>query len=130
MNPDRLGSIPLFASLSRHQRTRIAEWADELDVPEGKYLVDEGRFAYEFFVVEEGTAQVVKAGQPIAQLGPGDFFGEIGLMEADRRTASVVARSPMRVIVMFEREFRQMTDEMPQVADQIRQAVETRLHPS
>ena len=127
MDPAELKSVPLFASLSPHERRRLAEWADELDVPEGKYIVDEGRFAYEFFVIEDGRAQVVKGGQPIAELGPGDFFGEIGLLETERRSASVVARSPMRLIVMFEREFRQMAQEMPHVTEQIRQAIRQRL---
>ena len=130
MDPADLKSVPLFAPLSAHERRRIAEWADELDVPEGKYVVDEGRFAYEFFVIEDGTAQVLKGGQPIAERGPGDFFGEIGLLEAERRSASVLARSPMRLIVMFEREFRRMAEEMPHVTERIRQAIRERMERS
>ena len=59
-------------------------------------------------MIEEGTAKVLKGGEEIAELGPGDFFGEIALLETERRTATVVAATPMRVIVMFQREFRQM----------------------
>lgn len=126
MDPSRLKSIPLFAELSDHDRGQVARWADELDVPVGKHLVDQGRFAHEFFVIEEGTADVRQGDQKLTELGPGDFFGEIALLESDRRTASVIATSPMRTIVMFGRDFRQMEAQMPSVAARIRQAIEER----
>jgi CRP-like cAMP-binding protein len=126
VDPSRLKSIPLFAELSDHDRGQVARWADELDVPVGKHLVDQGRFAHEFFVIEEGTADVRQGDQKLTELGPGDFFGEIALLESDRRTASVIATSPMRTIVMFGRDFRQMEAQMPSVAARIRQAIEER----
>jgi CRP-like cAMP-binding protein len=70
---------------------------------------------------------VVQDGDKIATLGPGDFFGEIGLLETERRTASVVAASDMQLIVMFQREFKQMEREMPNVAERIRSAIRARL---
>ena len=127
MDPARLKSIPLFASLSDAERAKVARWADEVEVEEGKHLVDEGRFAYEFFVIEEGSAAVRHGDEVVAELGPGDFFGEIALIEHVRRTASVVATSPMRAVVMFGRDFRSMETEMPAVADRIKQAVEERM---
>jgi CRP/FNR family transcriptional regulator, cyclic AMP receptor protein len=126
MNAAGLKSIPLFAELSEREREQVARWADELDVPAGKHLVDEGRFAHEFFVIEEGTAEVRHGDEKLTDLGPGDFFGEIALVEHQRRTASVIATSPMRTIVMFGRDFRQMEAEMPSVAARIRQAIEER----
>lgn len=126
MDPARLKTIPLFASLSERERDQVAHWADEVDVAEGKHLIDEGQFGYEFFVIEEGNAQVRHGDETIAQLGPGDFFGEIALVEEQRRTASVIATSPMRAIVMFGRDFRQMESELPGVAARIRQAIEDR----
>jgi CRP-like cAMP-binding protein len=126
VDPSRLKSIPLFADLSDQDRAQVARWADELDVPEGKHLVDQGRFAHEFFVIEEGTAEVRHGDEKLTELGPGDFFGEIALIEADRRTASVIATSPMQTIVMFGRDFRQMEAQMPSVAARIRQAIEER----
>lgn len=126
MDPARLKTIPLFASLSEREREQVAHWADEVDVGEGKHLIDEGQFGYEFFVIEEGNAQVRHGDQTIAQLGPGDFFGEIALIEEQRRTASVIATSPMRAIVMFGRDFRQMESDLPEVAARIRQAIEDR----
>jgi CRP/FNR family cyclic AMP-dependent transcriptional regulator len=126
MEPARLKSIPLFAELSDREREQVARWADELEVTEGKHLVDEGRFAHEFFVIEEGTAEVRHGEEKLTDLGPGDFFGEIALVEHQRRTASVIATSPMRTIVMFGRDFSQMESEMPSVAARIRQAIEER----
>jgi CRP/FNR family cyclic AMP-dependent transcriptional regulator len=126
MDPARLKAIPLFAGLTEREREQVARWADELDVPEGKHLVDEGRFAHEFFVIEEGTAEVRHGDEKLTELGPGDFFGEIALVEHQRRTASVIATSPMRTIVMFGRAFSQMESEIPSVAAQIRQAIEER----
>lgn len=127
MDPARLKAIPLFAELSDHERGQVARWADEIEVREGEHLVHQGAFAHEFFVILEGTAEVTKDGQPLTDLGPGDFFGEIALMEEERRTASVTAKSPMKVIVMFGRDFRQMDHQMPHVATKIQQAIEERL---
>ncbi len=126
MDAGRLKQLPLFSSLSEKERERIARWADEVDLPPGKHLVDQGQFAYEFFVIEEGTAEVRKGEEKLAELGPGDFFGEIALLEEERRTASVIATSGMRAIVMTRRDFGSMQDEMPTIAAQIRQALEER----
>jgi CRP-like cAMP-binding protein len=126
MDASRLKQLPLFASLSDKEREKVARWADEVDVPEGKHLVDEGQFAYEFFVIEDGTAEVRKGEEKLAELGPGDFFGEIALIESDRRTASVIASSGLRAIVMTRRDFRAMQTELPSVASTIRQALEER----
>jgi CRP-like cAMP-binding protein len=127
MDTTRLKSIPLFAGLSEQDRRRIAQWADEVEVEEGKQLVRQGEFAYEFFVIEEGTAEVTKDGRHVVGLGPGDFFGEIALLAEERRTASVTATSPMRLIVMFGREFRSMAKAMPHLTEEIQRAIEERL---
>jgi len=127
MDRKRLGEVWLFESLDRHELDQLAEWTDEVSVGAGHELATEGRFAHEFFVILEGTAEVQQGGRTIAELGPGDFFGEIGLLETERRTASVVASTPMRVIVMFGREFRQMERDMPAVAERIRAAIRARL---
>jgi CRP/FNR family cyclic AMP-dependent transcriptional regulator len=126
MDAARLRTLALFAELSDQERQQVSRWADEVEVPEQKHLVEEGQFGYEFFVIEEGKAEVRRGEEPIAQLGPGDFFGEMALLEADRRNASVIATEPMRAIVMTRRDFKEMQDEMPTVAAKIRQAVEDR----
>jgi CRP/FNR family transcriptional regulator, cyclic AMP receptor protein len=127
MDPKRLQSVPLFKGLSRKDLERLGRWADEVDVPAGKQLTRQGEFSYEFFVIEEGSADVARDGEHIATLGPGDFFGEIGMMETSRRTASVVATSPMRLIVMAPREFNSMEGGMPRVAQELRRKLEQRM---
>ncbi len=126
MDIDRLKTLPLFADLSNRELERIAAWADEVDLPAGKHLIEQGAFAHEFFVIAEGTAEVTHDGQHLADLGPGDFFGEIALLENHRRTASVVATSPLRVVVMFAREFEAMERELPEVAARVREAMTAR----
>jgi CRP-like cAMP-binding protein len=123
---ERLKQIPLFADLSRGELERLATWADEVDVKAGKHLVDQGAFPHEFMVIESGTAEVVHDGNRIADLGPGDFFGEMALLEEHRRTATVTASSDLRIIVMHERHFRAMEDEMPEVAARIRAVMDER----
>ena len=127
MDVKRLQEVSLFSKLSKKELERLAQWTDEISVPEGEELASEGRFAHEFFVIEDGAAEVRQNGGRIGELGPGDFFGEIGLLETERRTASVVALTPMRVIVMAQREFASMESEMPAVAERIRAAIRARL---
>jgi CRP-like cAMP-binding protein len=127
MEAKRLEAVGLFSSLSKKDLERLAQWTDEVSVKEGEELATEGQFAHEFFMIEDGTAEVLQGGAQIAELGPGDFFGEIGLLETERRTATVVAATPMRVIVMFQREFKHMEQEMPAVADRVRSAIRARL---
>lgn len=124
MDPDRLKSIPLFESLSGKERAQVARWADEVDVPAGKHLVDEGEFGWEFFVIEEGAAEVKKGEETLATLGPGDFFGELALVEEERRTASVVATEPTVVIVMTAQDFRHMERDIPEVTKKIQERIE------
>jgi CRP-like cAMP-binding protein len=127
MNAARVRDVPIFRHLSQSELERVAGWLQITSVPEGHHIVREGAFAHEFFLIEDGQADVVQDHKPIATLGPGDFFGEIGLSETDRRTASVVARTPMDVILMGRTQFEQMKKELPTVADQIHDAIRARL---
>jgi CRP-like cAMP-binding protein len=127
MDPATLASVDLFSSLSKTELAQLATWTDELNFPEGKELAREGTFAHEFFIIREGSVAVLRDGERIAELGPGDFFGEIGLLETERRTASVVTTSPVRAIVMFQREFRSMESAMPTIAEQVRGAIRDRI---
>ena len=104
----------------------IAPHADEIEVPEGTELVRQGEFAYEFFVIEDGTAEVMRDGERIAELGPGDFLGEMGIVAKAVRNATVVTTSPARVVVMTEQALRSMARTNPAVADRITAAVEER----
>jgi CRP-like cAMP-binding protein len=126
MDESSLRSIPLFDSLPSQARSAIAQHADELDIPEGTELARQGDFAYEFFVIEEGSAEVLRDGDPIAELGPGDFLGEMGIVGKVVRNATVRTTSPARVIVMTEQAFRSMARTNPDVASRIETAVEQR----
>ncbi|TMC50975.1 MAG: cyclic nucleotide-binding domain-containing protein [Chloroflexi bacterium] len=127
MDAARLRSIPLFAALDDKQRKVLAAWMDEVDLPAGKRLMGEGTFAYEFAILESGTASVVAGDRKLRDLGPGDFFGEIGLLASERRTASVETTSPARAIVMTGANFRAMVRELPQVAERVQRAIEERI---
>jgi PPM family protein phosphatase len=126
MDEARVKEIPLFAGLSRKECRALAPRADELELAEGKTLVREGEWAYEFFAIEEGTVEVRRGEQLLGQLGPGDFFGEMGLMADTRRNATVTALSPVKVAVMTAQAFRQTARELPAVANKIRAAIEER----
>ena len=126
MDPSRLKSIPLFQSVPEEELREIATFADEVSVEEGKHLVDEGDFSYQFMAIEEGQAEVLRGDEHVAELGPGDFFGEMGLIEKDRRTATVIAKSPMRLITLSGWDLKRMEKSMPQAVDQIREVMEQR----
>jgi len=122
-----LEGIGAFAGLSKDELAKLARWTFELEVPAGESLTTEGRLAHEFFVIEDGAAEVRQNGERIAELGAGDFFGEIGLLETKRRTATVTATTELRVIVMSSQEFRRMEQELPAVAERVRGAIRARL---
>jgi CRP-like cAMP-binding protein len=126
MDPARLHRLPLFEDLGRRDLDRLSRWIDDVDVSAGRHIVDQGSIAWEFFVIAEGKAEVLRDGAHVADLGPGDFFGEMALVEHERRSASVVATTPLRLGVMLERDFVEMEKEMPAVAAAIRRAVEER----
>jgi CRP-like cAMP-binding protein len=122
MDHHKLEALPLFSSLGKKEIQRIGSLTDEVDVSEGKMLLHEGDFAHEFMVVLEGRAEVVRDSQHVAELGPGDFLGEAAALDRGQRNATVVARSPMRVAVMTDRDMRHIAKEMPGVDAQLRQA--------
>ena len=127
MNPRTVKSIPLFASAPRRRHQEVASWADEVAVPAGTELTRQGGRAQEFFVVVSGTADVTRDGAHVAALEAGDFFGEVGLLGAGwERTATVVATSPMRLLVLARREFRSLLAVLPAVAGSIQRAAAER----
>jgi CRP-like cAMP-binding protein len=122
-----LDRLPLFAGLSKKEREFVAQHADEVELAAGKELVHEGAIAWEFFVIESGEAEVRHGADAVRTLGPGDFFGEIGVLADDaRRTASVVTTSAVKAIVMAAHELRAVAHQMPEVADRLRTAVAER----
>jgi CRP-like cAMP-binding protein len=127
MDESGLKSVPLFAGLSDKERKTLASWTDTIDIREGKELAREGDFAYEFFVITKGTAEVTHGSDHVRDLGPGDFFGEIGILASEKRTTTVTATSPMEVIVMTGQALKSLRQEDPQVAQRLKEAIEERL---
>jgi len=123
----RLSAIPLFADLSPSELESLAAVASELAIPEGAMPAEEGDFGHAFFAIEEGEADVVRGDETIARLGRGDVFGEIALLSSGRRTASVVARTPMRLIVLFKTDVWRLERSNPAVAEALRATVRERL---
>ena len=126
MDESRLKTIGLFAGLSGREIRRLSSVTDEVVVRAGTRLIDQGTFAHEFLLIEEGTANVYRGGELLAQLGPGDFAGEIGVMQDARRNATVTASTELTVIVMTARDLRQIAKDMPSVAAQIDTAIAAR----
>jgi CRP-like cAMP-binding protein len=119
-------ALPLFEGVSDEDLEKISPFVSEVSVSEGKHLVDEGDYAYEFMAIEEGEAEVVRGDEKLATLGPGDYFGEIGLLESDRRNATVIARSGMRLLTLDQWDMRRLEKAIPAAAERIRETVRSR----
>jgi len=122
-----LASQPVFAKCSRKELQAVARLGTKIVIDAGYVLTREGRRGYEFFVIVEGTATCSIDGQEVARLGPGDFFGEMALLDGGTRSATVVADSPMQVLVIDSREFGGMIDEAPATSRVIMQSLASRL---
>lgn len=119
MNHHAIPTIPLFAGTRRRDRKELARLADTLEVEAHRTLTREGDIAREFFVIVDGVAIASSNGQRVATLGPGDFFGEIGLLDGDRRTASVTAATPLELLVIGAREFASLLARFPTVRERV-----------
>jgi CRP-like cAMP-binding protein len=124
---ERLRRLELFGDLDHHDLTAVSRWVDQVDVAGGDFLIEEGTLPYELFVIEEGTAQVEHEDRVLATLGPGDVVGEIGVIRQVRRGASVRAVTPVRALAISVEEFQEMSEEMPEIAAQLRSTTEQRL---
>jgi CRP-like cAMP-binding protein len=123
MDPDHLKTIPLFSSLSDRALDTVSVFASETSVSTGKRLVQEGDYSYDLIVIETGTADVIKSGEVIGSLGPGDVFGEMGMLSGGKRTADVIATSSMRLITLSKWDLKRISTE---VSDQLKALVEQR----
>jgi voltage-gated potassium channel len=122
-----LANVPLFSALDLEELAQLANWLHRQNAGEGVRLVGEGAPGYTFFILTDGTAGVMSEGKNLATLGPGDFFGEIAILGEGRRTATVTSTSPVRLLVMFGTEFRQLEATHPEIASRIREAMQVRL---
>jgi len=122
----RLKAIPLFEKFSDDELRQIAPFAEEKSASPGDVLVREGDYSYEFAAIEEGAAKVTRGGETVAELGPGDFFGEIGLIEKSLRTATVEASAPTRLITLTGWDLARVEKAMPEAIEQLHQTIEAR----
>jgi CRP/FNR family transcriptional regulator, cyclic AMP receptor protein len=110
---DHLAQVPLFSACSRKELGLVARRAEDVKVEAGKILVSEGATGTEFFVIMEGQARIERHGQQVAMVGAGDFFGDLALLDRAPRNATVVAETPMELLVLGQREFSALIDEVP-----------------
>jgi cAMP-dependent protein kinase regulator len=126
VDPARLKSIPVFADLTEAELEHIAALAAEVSVPTGKELVREGDYSYDVLAIEEGTARVERDGDRLADLGPGDVVGEMGVLERSQRNATVVATSPMMLVTLTSWDIRRLAKTAPKAVDHLREVVAQR----
>jgi CRP-like cAMP-binding protein len=122
-----LSGVPLFAGLSKGQLGQLASIADEIDLPEGKVLIREGERGREFFILVGGEAEVRRKGKKLDTRQAGEFFGEIALVSDVPRVATVTTASPVRALVITDREFRRLLERVPAIALKVLEAVANRL---
>jgi len=123
VNSAGLATIPLFADMPEEERGRVAEVCNDLEVGAGETLVTEGDFGYAMFAIADGTAKVVRNETVIRTLGPGDVFGEVAILSGGRRTATVVATTPMRLITVMNRDVWRLERHVPDVGAALRATI-------
>lgn len=118
---------PLFEGLSRRQLAQVARLTDDLEVPAGTVLCKEGSRGQEFFIIIDGEATVTRDGECLTTFRSGDFFGEIALLEAVKRTATVVAATPLRFFVVSQQAFAAVLATDPAIERKVLRTVVRRL---
>jgi CRP/FNR family cyclic AMP-dependent transcriptional regulator len=122
--------VPMFQALPKKDLAALGKLAERIDVDEGTVLIKEGATGKEFFVIEEGRASVKRGTKKVATLGAGGFFGELALLDGAPRDATVVAASPMTVVVLGQREFYGLLEQVPGLALKIMKGMAQRLRQS
>jgi CRP-like cAMP-binding protein len=125
---ERLAEVPLFEGLSKKQLEMVSSLATRLDVPAGTVLTREGGQGCEFIIVLEGEVEVRQQGRLVATRGPGEFFGEMALVDHQPRTATVRSTTPVEMEVIARREFQALLADVPGIADRIRATIAERRH--
>jgi CRP-like cAMP-binding protein len=122
-----LKRVPLFERCSQRELAQIAALADELDLPAGRDLTREGSGGWEFIVLVEGEADVIRQGRVVNELGPGDFVGEIALVTGRPRTATVKTRGASRILVLTASGFRTLMHDVPSIQEKVLAALTARI---
>lgn len=125
MDPSQLKRFTLFEGVEDDKLAKIAPFTMLVEFPEGKVIIQEGGFANDFYAIDEGSVEVTKGGEKVATLGPGDVFGEQGLLEKQERSASVVAASTVVALKIEHWELSRMRKAMPEVVDGLVKTVES-----
>lgn len=125
-----LGAVPIFSELSKKELTAILRSAKEVQHGDGAVLAREGEPGLGFFLILEGTAKVTVGDRTRTRLGPGDFFGEISLLDQGPRTASVVAESPVRLLGLTQWSFKRLIEQNPSIAAKMLKVMAQRLRNS
>jgi CRP/FNR family transcriptional regulator, cyclic AMP receptor protein len=126
LDASQLKSLPLFADVPDEELAQIAGFAQQVNVDAGRELVREGDFSYEFMAIEEGEAEVTRDGKHVNDLGPGDFFGEMGLLEKTLRNATVTAKTPMKLVTLTGWDMKRMERHIPEAIERVRATLEER----
>jgi cAMP-dependent protein kinase regulator len=126
MDATQLKRIPLFSDASDEELKQVAAFAQSKEIPEGEEILSEGGFSRELLAIEDGTAEVTRDGEKIADLGPGDVFGEAGMLDDEMRNSTVTAKSRLRLISLGHFEVKRLKKDAPGVYASIEQLVEER----
>jgi CRP/FNR family cyclic AMP-dependent transcriptional regulator len=126
MDAARLKTISVFSDLDDESLEAISKLAAEVSVPEGKELVREGDYSYDLIAIEDGTAKVHHDDETVAELGPGDVVGEMGVLERAQRNASVTATSPMMLVTLTGWDIRKLRKQAPDAVERLQQLVAAR----
>ena len=122
-----LGRVPLFSGLSKKDLAQLARMSDDVEVEPGHVLCHEGRTGREFFVIVEGDVEVTRKGRRVKRSGGDEFFGEIALLEDIPRTATVTAKTPLRLFVLTRQDFRRLLEASPTVEKKVMASLARRL---
>ena len=124
---DMLRRVPLFAGCKTSALEQIGQLADEVDVPDGHTLIREGTFGEEFFLIVEGRVRIERGGRTVRTLGPGEFLGEIALIDKGRTTATATTEGPAKLFVLAHREFNSLLDRSPAIRLEVMTALAERV---
>lgn len=122
-----LRRVPLFGGLDRRGLEEIGRWAEEVELPAGTVLMREGQAGHEFFLIVDGRVRIERSGQLVGMAGPGDFLGEIALVDGGPRSATAIAESNVRALVLGQREFHSVLGRHPQIQLQVLKALAQRV---
>jgi len=126
LDSSQLKRIPLYADASDEELNKVAAFAQTKEVPEGEVVIEEGGFSRALLAIEDGTAEVTREGEHIADLGPGDVFGEAGMLDDEMRSATVTATSRLKLISLGHFEVKRLKKAAPEVYAAIEDLVEDR----